>query len=42
MRTLAYRGKPLEVSDQGFLAKPEAWDDDVAEVLHTGACLGQR
>lgn len=33
MPTLDYDGTPLEVNEQGFLAHPEAWNEDVARFL---------
>lgn len=33
MPTLSYHGTPLEVNDDGFLVRPELWNDDVARFL---------
>ncbi len=33
MPTLDHHGKPLEVNAEGFLTKPEIWDEDVALLL---------
>lgn len=33
MPTLSYRGAPLEVNEDGFLVKPDVWNDDVARFL---------
>lgn len=33
MATLSFHGAPLEVNDDGFLVKPEVWNDDVARFL---------
>jgi tRNA 2-thiouridine synthesizing protein E len=33
MPTYEYAGRPLEVNEEGFLAHPEAWNDDLAVFL---------
>ena len=33
MPTLDYRGTPLEVNEEGFLARPEEWDEGIALFL---------
>ena len=33
MPTLDYNGTPLQVNDQGFLANPDEWSEDVARFL---------
>ena len=40
MPTCRIGGRPIDVNDEGFLTKPEQWDEELARML-AGGSLGR-
>jgi tRNA 2-thiouridine synthesizing protein E len=41
MTTMTYAGHEVAVNDEGFLLDPDAWTEDLAEEIASGAGIGE-